>query len=73
MTGGCSSLVVVETRSPRFNSVGVTARFEFHLVAFNKLHSVREGRVHGWSRTCRSSICLPKNILQLPNISRFSL
>ena len=26
MPGGCSSLVVVEAKSPRFSSVGVTAR-----------------------------------------------
>ena len=42
---------MVEARSPRFSSVGVTARFEFHLVAFNELHSVRESWVHGKSRT----------------------
>ena len=49
MPGGCSSLVVVKVRK-RFSSVGGTARFEFHLVAFNELHSV--------SRTCR--VWLPK-------------
>ena len=58
MPGGCSSLVVVEARSPRFSSLGVTARFEFYLVAFNELHSVRESWVHGRSRTCRVYGCL---------------
>ena len=58
MPGGCSSLVVVEARSPRVSCVGVTTRFEFHLLAFNELHSVRESRVHGRSRTCRVYGCL---------------
>ena len=39
---------MVEAGSPRFSSVGVTARFEFHLVAFNELHSVRESWVATW-------------------------
>ena len=44
MPGGCSSLVVVEARSPRISSVGVTARFEFHLL----VHSVRELKLGTW-------------------------
>ena len=35
-------LVVVEAMRPRISSLGVTARFEFHLISFNELHSVRE-------------------------------
>ena len=48
MPGGCSALVVVEARSPRISSVGVTARFEFHLLVFNELHSVRELKLGTW-------------------------
>ena len=47
-SGGCSSLVVVEARSSRFNSQGVTAGFWILLCnIINELHSVRENWVHG--------------------------
>ena len=72
MPGGCSSLVVVEARSPRFSSVGVSARFEFHLVAFNE-PTLCEGKLGTWEVENMQSIWLPKNILQLSNISRCSL
>ena len=63
---GCSSLVASgRSQEPyRFSSVGVTARFEFHLVAFNELHSVRESWVHGRSRTCRVYGCLKTSFNQ---------